>query len=294
VIYDAPLELDQYDPEGDSTWIWSPKNYDNRFHGPMTLREALYRSINVVTVKLAQQIGMETVAQFARRMGIHTPIPRVAAAAIGATSVVPMEVVEGFTTFANLGVHVAPQPILRIEDKHGNVIWEPEPQREEVLDPQTAWIMLSVLRDVVDRGTAYTIRRNWLAPQIPAAGKTGTTNDETDVWFVGFTPDLLAGVWIGLDDNEQIFRGAQGGSHAAPVWGAFMQRVYQTRPIPKPWEAPDGLVYRTVDKLSGKLRSEYCPLDAVYTEVYKPGTEPVEECDLHQPTPWGLPPVGRR
>ena len=291
VIYDAPLELDQYDPEGDSTWIWSPKNYDSRFHGPMTLREALYRSINVVSVKLAQQIGMETVAQFARRMGIHTPIPRVAAAAIGATSVVPMEVVEGFTTFANLGVHVTPQPILRIEDKHGNVIWEPEPQREEVLDPQTAWIMLSVLRDVVDRGTAYTIRRNWLAPEIPAAGKTGTTNDETDVWFVGFTPDLLAGVWIGLDDNEQIFRGAQGGSHAAPVWGAFMQRVYQTRPIPEPWEAPDGLVYRTVDKLSGKLRTEYCPLDAVYTEVYKPGTEPVEECDLHQPTPWGLPPT---
>lgn len=291
VIYDAPLEVDQYDPEGDSTWIWSPKNYNNRFHGPMTLRQALYRSVNVVTVKLAQQVGIESIAQLARRMGIDTPIPRVAAAAIGAASVIPVDVVEAFTTFANLGHRVSPQPILRIEDKTGEMIWEAEPQRERILDPQAAWIMLTILRDVVDRGTAFSIRRDWLAPEIPAAGKTGTTNEESDVWFVGFTPDLLAGVWIGLDDPEKIFDGAVGGGHAAPVWGAFMQRVYQNRPIPEPWEPPGGLVYRTVDRLSGKLVTEYCPLDAIYTEVYLPGTEPVEECDLHQPTPWGLPPT---
>ncbi len=291
VIYDAPLELDQYDPEGDSTWIWSPKNYNNQFHGPMTLRDALRRSVNVVTVKLSQQVGMETVGQFAERMGIRTPIPRVAAAAIGAASVIPLQVVEAFTTFANLGVRVAPQPILRIEDKTGRTIWEAEPRQERVLDPQTSWIMLTILRDVVNTGTAARIRREYLAPEIPAAGKTGTTNDETDIWFVGFTPDLMAGVWIGLDEPKKIFDRAVGGAHAAPVWGAFMQRVYQTRPIPEPWEPPGGLVYRTVDKLSGKLRTEYCPLDAVYNEVYLPGTEPIEECDLHQPTPWGLPPV---
>jgi penicillin-binding protein 1A len=290
VIYDAPLELDQYDPQGDSTWIWSPKNYNNRFSGRTTLREALKRSINVVTVKLAQQVGMETVAQFARRMGLRTPIPRVAAASIGAASVIPLQVVEAFTTFANLGVRVSPQPILRIEDKTGRTIWESEPVRERVLSPQTAWIMLTILRDVVNPGgTAGRIRREFLAPEIPAAGKTGTTNDETDVWFIGFTPDLLAGVWIGLDEPKKIFDRAVGGGHAAPVWGAFMQRVYQTRPIPEPWKRPGGLVYRTVDKLSGKLRTEYCPLDGVYTEVYLPGTEPVEDCDLHQPTPWGVP-----
>jgi penicillin-binding protein 1A len=290
VIYDAPLELDQYDPQGDSTWIWSPKNYNNRFSGRTTLREALKRSINVVTVKLAQQVGMETVVQFARRMGLRTPIPRVAAASIGAASVIPLQVVEAFTTFANLGVRVSPQPILRIEDKTGRTIWESEPVRERVLSPQTAWIMLTILRDVVNPGgTAGRIRREFLAPEIPAAGKTGTTNDETDVWFIGFTPDLLAGVWIGLDEPKKIFDRAVGGGHAAPVWGAFMQRVYQTRPIPEPWKRPGGLVYRTVDKLSGKLRTEYCPLDGVYTEVYLPGTEPVEDCDLHQPTPWGVP-----
>jgi penicillin-binding protein 1A len=290
VIFDAPLELDQFDPEGDSTWIWSPKNYNNRFHGPMTLREALKRSVNVVTVKLSQQVGMETVGQFARRMGIRTPIPRVAAASIGAASVVPLQVVEAFTTYANLGVHVNPQPIQRIEENTGRLIWESQPVEERILEPQNAWIMLTMLRDVVNPGgTAGLIRRQYLAPEIPAAGKTGTTNDETDVWFVGFTPDLLAGVWIGLDEPKKIFDRAVGGGHAAPVWGAFMQRVYQSRPIPEPWERPGGLVYRTVDKLSGKLRTEYCPLDAIYTEVYLPGTEPVEECDLHQPTPWGVP-----
>ncbi|NIR45094.1 MAG: PBP1A family penicillin-binding protein [Gemmatimonadetes bacterium] len=287
VIYDAPLELDQYDPEGDSSWIWSPKNYTNRFHGPMTLRDALRRSVNVVTVKLSQEVGTETVAQTARRMGIRTPIPRVAASAIGAASVIPLQVAEAFTTYANLGVHVTPQPILRVEDKAGRLIYESETERDRVLDEQTAWIMLTVLRDVVNAGTAARIRRDYLAPEIPAAGKTGTTNDETDVWFVGFTPDLLAAVWIGLDDPTKIFPGAVGGGHAAPVWGAFMQRVYQNRPIPHPWERPGGLVYRTVDKLSGRLATDYCPLDAIYTEVYLPGTEPVEECDLHQPTPWG-------
>ena len=291
VIYDAPLELDQHDPEGDSTWIWSPKNYNEKFHGPMTLRDALRRSVNVVTVKLAMQVGMESVGQLARRMGIRTPIPRVAAAAIGAASVIPIQMVEAFTTYANLGVHVAAQPILRIEDNNGRVIWESEPQRDQILEPQTAWIMLTVLRDVVNTGTAASLRQQYLAPEIPAAGKTGTTNDETDIWFVGFTPDLLAGVWIGTDEPKKIFDKAVGGAHAAPVWGAFMQRVYQNRPIPQDWEPPGGLVYRSIDKLSGKLKTDYCPLDAIYTEVYLPGTEPVEECDLHQPTPWGLPPT---
>ena len=291
VIYDAPLELDQYDPEGDSTWIWSPKNYNNQFNGPLTLRDGLRRSINVVTVKLGQEVGMETVVQFARRMGLRSDIPRVAAVAIGAASVRPIEVVEAFTTYATLGTRVTPQPIVRIEDKSGQVIWEAEPQSERILDEQTAWIMLTMLRDVVNAGTAARIRRDWLGPEIPAAGKTGTTNDGTDVWFVGFTPELLAGVWVGLDDPEQIFpRGrAVGGAHAAPVWGAFMQRVYQNQAIPEPWDRPGGLVYRAVDKTSGKLQTEYCPLDLIYTEVYLPGTEPIEECDLHQPTPWGLP-----
>jgi penicillin-binding protein 1A len=289
VIHDSPVEYEQYDPEGDSTYIWSPRNYTKTFGGPTTLRDALRRSVNVVTVKLGEAVGVETVAQYARRMGIRTPIPRVPSVAIGSASVIPLQMLEAYTTFANLGVRVTPQPIVRIEDKRGGLLWEMEVERERVLDPQTAWVLLSVLRDVVDRGTGYAIRRDiGLSYDIPAAGKTGTTQDNTDVWFVGFTPELLAGVWIGFDQPRKIFEGAVGGAFAAPIWGAFMKRVYESRPPPEPWRRPGGLLYRDVDPLSGKLATEWCPPERVYTEVYIPATEPTESCDLHGPAPWGI------
>lgn len=288
VIYDSPVEYEQYDPEGDSSYLWSPKNYTETFGGPTTLRDALRRSVNVVTVKLGESVGIETVAQYARRMGIRTAIPRVPSIAIGSASVIPLEVMEAYTTFANLGVRVAPQPIVRIEDKRGRLLWEMEVERERVLDPQTAWVLLSMLRDVVDRGTGYAIRAGGLSYDIPAGGKTGTTDENTDVWFVGFTPELLAGIWIGFDQPKKIFDGAVGGAFAAPIWGQFMQRVYAERPPPEPWARPGGLIYRDVDPLSGKLASEYCPPERVYTEVYIPGSEPTESCDLHGPVPWGV------
>lgn len=289
VLYDSPVEYEQYDPEGDSTYLWSPKNYTKTFGGPTTLRDALRRSVNVVTVKLGEAVGIETVAQYGRRMGIRTPIPRVPSIAIGSGSVIPLQVLEAYTTFANLGVRVAPQPIVRIEDKRGQLLWEMEVERERVLDPQTSWILLSILRDVVDRGTGYAIRRDvGLSYDVPAGGKTGTTDENTDVWFVGFTPELLAGVWIGFDEPKKIFEGAVGGAFAAPIWGAFMKRVYEERPPPEPWTRPGGLIYRDVDPLSGKLATEWCPPERVYTEVYIPGTEPTEPCDLHGPVPWGV------
>jgi penicillin-binding protein 1A len=289
VIYDSPVEYEQYDPVGDSTYIWSPKNYTETFGGPTTLRDALRRSVNVVTVKLADLVGFETVAQYARRMGIETPIPRVPSMAIGSASVIPLQVFEAYTTFANLGVRVEPQPIVRIEDKRGKVLWEMAVERERVLDPQSSWILLSMLRDVVDRGTGYRIRDAVGLPyEIPAAGKTGTTNENTDVWFVGFTPDLLAGVWIGFDQPRKIFDGAVGGAFAAPVWGAVVKAWYADRPPPEPWPRPGGLLYRDVDPLSGKLATEWCPPEGIYTEVYIPGTEPSEPCDVHGPNPWGL------
>ncbi|MGH7545166.1 MAG: penicillin-binding protein 1A [Gemmatimonadota bacterium] len=288
VLYDSPVEYEQYDPEGDSSYLWSPKNYTNTFGGPTTLRDGLRRSVNVVTVKLADAVGFETVGQYARRMGVQTPIPRVPSMAIGSGSAIPLQVMEAYTTFGNLGVRVTPQPIVRIEDKRGRLLWEMQVERERVLDPQTAWVVLSMLRDVVDRGTGYSIRDRGLSYDIPAGGKTGTTDENTDVWFVGFTPELLAGIWIGFDQPKKIFDGAVGGAFAAPVWGAFMQRVYADRPAPAPWARPGGLIYRDVDPLSGKLATEYCPPERVYTEVYIPGTEPTENCDLHGPVPWGL------
>ncbi len=298
IIYDAPY----VEEIGDT--IWSPRNFGGTFAGPVTLREALRRSINVVTVKLAKEVGIETVAQTARRMGIETDIPRVPATAIGAASVIPIQVVEAYSVFANQGVRVRPRMILRVEDAEGNVIWETKPERDTVLDPQTAAIVADMLRDVVDRGTAHSAVRgnpsgSILPYDIPAAGKTGTTNEDTNVWFVGFTPDLVAAVWFGFDRPKQIFPNATGGGHAAPVWGRFMRSVYVSdsdsvpplRPTPQPWTMPETLLALQIDGETGKLATEWCPMNRqrVYTEYFVPGTEPTEACELDPGGLFGAP-----
>jgi len=222
---DAPVNVDM--PDGT---MWSPRNYTNRFHGEMTLRNALRSSINVVAVKLGLDVGLETVAQYAQRMGISTPVPRVPSLPIGVPAVLPIDVAEAYTTFDNLGVKVEPRPILRVEDSQGRVVWEVDPDRERVLDPEVAYIMLDLMRDVVDAGgSGRSIRdpnRGNVPDTLPVAGKTGTTNDGTDVWFNGFTPDLLATVWFGFDLPQQIVPGAAGGAQAAPVWADFMRPLY--------------------------------------------------------------------
>lgn len=295
VIYDAPY----VEEIGDT--VWAPRNFNGTFAGPVTLRDALRRSINVVAVKLGKEVGIETVAQYARRLGIETPIPRVPSTAIGAASVIPIQMAEAYTAFANHGVRVRPRAILRVEDAEGNVLWETQPERDEVLDPLTAAILTDILRDVVDGpgGTAVSAVRgrgeNVILPiDVPAAGKTGTTNDYTDVWFVGFTPDLLAAVWFGFDRPTTILPNATGGGHAAPVWGQFMRSIYVSedslpplRPIPEPWKMPEDLRAYEIDAETGKLATAWCPLDRsrVYTEYFLPGTQPTETCELE---PGGL------
>ncbi|HEY8468680.1 MAG TPA: PBP1A family penicillin-binding protein [Longimicrobiales bacterium] len=289
VIFDAPVML----PQQDGT-MWAPENYDREFRGPMTLREALRRSINIPAVQLGLEVGIETVAQYAQRMGIETPIPRFPSTAIGAADVIPIQIATAYGVFATQGVRVRPRAILRVEDGDGRVIWETQPDTARVLDPLVASVMLDLLRDVVDRGTAYGIRdpaRGNLSYDVPAAGKTGTTNDATDVWFVGFTPDLLAAVWLGFDRPKTILPGADGGRYAAPVWADFMRAVYAgdapLRPIPEPWTMPPELTTQTVDRESGKLATEWCPTEQVYREIYIPGTEPTEACDVHGPGIFG-------
>lgn len=285
VLYDTPITIEQV-----GSPLYSPKNFGGKFRGPMTLREALYRSINVVAVKLGQRVGVESMAQIARRMGITSHIPRVPSAAIGAASVTPLEVVRAYTTFANVGVRTEPRTILRVEDHEGRLLWESPVTQEEVLDPRTAWIMLSILRDVVDRGTGVAVRRRLSAEglpfTLPVAGKTGTTNDATDAWFVGFTPEIIAATWVGFDRPARIHRAAQGGVDAAPVSGAVLAWFYRDRRPPDPWPRPAGLTERRVDRQTGLLATPWCPAPNLYTEVYIPGTEPTESCDLHGP--WGI------
>lgn len=291
VIIDSPLMMEQANGS-----IWSPKNYSGDFRGPMSLRDALKLSVNIVTVKLALEVGMETVVQYAQRMGLETPLPRFPAVAIGAAEVIPMQVMEAYGVWANRGMRVEPRPILRVEDAGGRVLWESVPERQQVLDSLTTYVMTDLMRDVVDHGSGYSIRdpgRGALPHALAAAGKTGTTNDATDVWFVGFTPDLLAGVWFGFDRPQRIIAGAAGGTYAAPVWADFMNSVYfgesPLRPLPEPWSAPRGLTSRTVDEQSGGLATDWCPRETLYTEIYVPGSEPTDYCPLHGPGLLGVP-----
>jgi len=298
IIVDAPVVYPQINGED-----WRPSNFTNEFAGPMTIREGLYTSTNMIAIKLGwEEVGIETVAQTARRMGIQTEVGRLPSTTIGASSVIPLQLTEAYASFPNLGTKVRPFPILRVEDQNGNVIWEPQPERTVVLDSLSSRIMVSMLEDVVVRGTANNaVRvRAGLPREIPAAGKTGTTNDGTDVWFVGFTPNLVASVWFGMDTPAPIFhrqgrtRQATGGGLAAPVWGSFMRRVYQgvetdadageegfdpLLSIPDPWPMPAGLNAVLVDRETGQLASRWCPEADQYLEYYVPGTEPTEFCD---------------
>lgn len=296
VIEDSPVVRRQVDGTE-----WRPSNFDGEFEGPMTMREAFRRSINTVAVKLAdEEIGVQTVAQMARQLGILSPIPRVPSIAIGSADVLPIEMAEVYSTFATLGTRVRPFPILRVENARGDTLWEPEPERVPAMDPDVARLMVSLLEDVVNAGTGNSgVRGETLGNlpyEVPAAGKTGTTNNSSDVWFVGFTPTLQAAVWFGLDQPAQIYPNATGGSDAAPVWGEFMRRVYvgvedsqlpigngepdstALLPVPERWPL-DGLTTREVDNRTGLLASRWCPTERRYIEYYLPGTEPTEPCD---------------
>ena len=292
VVLDGPFMVPQLDGTE-----WRPSNYDREFLGPMTIRTGLMKSQNMIAIKLADEIGLESVAQTARRMGIRSEIERYHSTAIGAVEVIPLQMAEAYSTFANLGTKVKPFPILRVEDAAGRILWDPQPERTEVLDPLVARIMISMLEGVVAGGTGYNAIRYEYGPvalpyEVAAGGKTGTTNDGTDIWFNGFTPNLLATVWFGMDLPQEIWPNATGAGAPAPVWGNFLKRVYYgdpdaldpelrepVIPIPEPWAISDGLVTRLIDASTGKLASQWCPQDEQRLEMFLPGTEPMEYCD---------------
>jgi penicillin-binding protein 1A len=274
VLDDSPLAVPQV--EGKS---WTPQNYDLKFTGPIPMRKALYESRNLPAIRLGMELGEQTVIEEARRFGISTPIPPYPSIHIGSADVYPIEMISAYSTFANLGVRSAPNAIRRVENQRGEVIWEPQPQRTQVMSPPEAWLMVSMMKDVVRRGSAAgSVGAQF---SIPSGGKTGTTNDGTDVWFIGYTADLVAGVWMGFDLPAKIKSNAQGGILAAPAYTAFMREVYQRKPAPPDWPRPEGIVAREIDGSTGQLRNPYCPLDLVYTEYFIAGTEPALECQLH-------------
>ncbi|MXW15991.1 MAG: PBP1A family penicillin-binding protein [Gemmatimonadetes bacterium] len=287
IIVDGPVVVEQADGT-----LWKPSNFDEDFKGPITIRRGLRESVNMVAIKLGMMVGLESVAQISRHLGIRTEVEPYESSAIGAAEVIPLQMLEAYSTFATLGTRVRPFPILKVENVDGDVLWEPRPETTSVLDSLVARLTVSLLEDVVAQGTGYTGIRllAGLPTEVPAAGKTGTTNEGRDVWFFGFTPNLTAAVWFGMDMPEPIAPRATGGGLASPVWGEFMRRVYfgdgdegedsfPLLTIPEPWPIPDGLITRRVDSSTGLVASRWCPAGDAYDELYLPGTEPTEFCD---------------
>lgn len=274
LVLDAPLEITL---PNDS--VWAPVNYDGRYDGPITLRESITRSKNTATVRLADEVGLASVVRTARNLGVAEDIPELPSTSLGATSVRPVDLVRAYAPFANGGYRVEPHVILRVEDRDGQILWEEETERQSVLDAGEAFVLTSMLRDVVDRGTGNAVRASGFSG--PAAGKTGTTNDAADVWFVGYNPELVAGVWIGHDQPRTIVSGATGGTLAAPVWGRMMSRIYAERDMPEEWSQPSSVRTERVDRGTGVMISDLCEgTGSSYTEYFvgtPPGREPCPE-----------------
>jgi penicillin-binding protein 1A len=284
IIDDAPISRTA---PGD-TMPWEPQNFEGDFRGPMTLRRGLMLSRNLVAVRLGLELGERPVIGEALRFGISTPVPPYPSIFIGSASVIPLEMVSAYTAFATLGVRAAPVGILRVEDGDGEIVWEPQQRLDRVMDVEHAWLLTSALSDVVNRGTAYTAVRNLGGFRLPAGGKTGTTNDGTDVWFIGFTPELVTGIWLGLDQPQKIKARSAGGVLAAPAWVAYMSDVYERRPAPADWRRPPGLIAREIDNTTGYRFTPFCPPQVRDFEWFIPGTQPEEFCPIHPPFRSGI------
>lgn len=268
--------------------IYEPQDVDGKFLGPMTIREGLIHSRNAVAIQLGLMAGMDSVAALSERLGITPPMLPVPASAIGASAVHPIDLVAAYTAFANGGAVVEPRMITRIDDLSGHqVLVHPAPVPRQVIDPRAAFIVRSMMIDVANRGSGATARK--LVPDaVPMAGKTGTTNDNTDVWFVGMTPDLVAGVWLGFDKPTSITPGAVGSTLAAPIWGQMIGRYYAATPSGGWAPPPEGLSFVQLDRDSGQVATAATPEDQRYFEFFIPGTEP----GPFRGYPWSVPQWG--
>lgn len=274
-VDDEPIDV----PLGNGR-VWSPGNSEDRYLGHTTLRTALAHSANGATVRVGQRLGEARVIEVAHRNGIRSPLPAVPSVVLGAVEVTPVELVTAYAPFANGGFRVAPRLITRVLSPDGAVLWTAPVRRAPVMDARDAFLLTSMLRSVVEEGTGRAIVDAGV--EDPVAGKTGTTNNGSDVWFVGYTPTLVAGFWFGYDEPRPMGRGATGGRLAAPAWADFYQAGW--REHAGDWAPPAGLVRRRVDADNGYLANEYCP--ATRDEWFKQGTEPTRVCPEHTEPVW--------
>jgi len=263
MLIDAPIIY--HDEERDFTW--KPRNYGRRFHGPTSLRRALAKSRNVVTVKLLRDIGVQYVIDYARSLGIASPLAPNLSLALGSSGVSLLELVKAYSVFANQGQRAEPIFVTRIVDRDGIVLEEAEHRREPVISPATAYIVTSLLESVVQEGTGQRVK----ALGRPVAGKTGTTDDLHDAWFVGYTPGFTTGVWVGFDDDTPLGDGETGAQAASPIWLGFMQTLLKDRPA-EVFPVPEGVVFAKIDAETGLLA--IAESKETRFECFKEGTEP--------------------
>ncbi len=271
MVDDVPVEVQE------GTKIWTPANYGDEYQGRVTMRRALMRSSNAAAVRVSRAVGEARVISAAQRNGIRSPLAPVPSIALGALEVTPLELVVAYAPFANGGHRVSPRLITRIDGPGGRTIWRQESETMQVMDPRDAYQLTSMLRSAVDRGTGSVVRAMGIGG--PVAGKTGTTNNGTDVWFVGYTPTLVAGFWFGYDTPRQISGNATGGRLAAPAWAEFVANGWRERGSEREWAAPPGMVAVEIDAVTGELAGEWCP--TTQREWFKPGTEPTVTCQEH-------------
>ncbi|MBD3348223.1 MAG: PBP1A family penicillin-binding protein [Candidatus Eisenbacteria bacterium] len=272
----TPNVLEGTDPPIEEPTDWMPENYSREHHGVIRLRYALKKSINIPAVKLAMLVGPDEVARYAKEMGVERPISSVYSLALGSAEVRLIDMVRAYGVLANQGIRLEPYAVEKIEDRNGKVLEIHSSMSREILPPQTAYVVTSMLESVIESGTGWGARARGFTH--PAAGKTGTTNDCTDAWFVGFTPRVICGVWGGYDDRQSLGEKMTGARVALPVWTEFMKAAHANTPK-TPFPVPPGIVTRTICEQTGLLASEDCP--EVMEEVFVQGTEPVRHCEQH-------------
>ena len=267
------------DDEPTTFWFdnkpYEPHNFKQEYHGEVTLRQALAHSMNIATIKVAEMIGYDAVVQFAKKAGLNEDIQATPAVAIGSYDTTPLEIAGAYTVFANQGTFIKPYGITTVRAQNGASLFQNTPETRQVLDPRVAYLMVSMLEEVLRSGTAAGVRAGGFT--VPAAGKTGTS--DRDGWFAGFTTELECIVWVGFDDSREL--DLEGAHSAAPIWAEFMKRALAFRAYrdAKDFPAPDGVVSVEIDPQSGMPATPFCPIHK--TEVFIAGTQPVGTCPLH-------------
>lgn len=270
IIMDSPFVAGRT-PGGEA---WKPKNYKEKFLGPTLLRTGMIQSRNVITVKLLDSIGVDYAIEYARNMGIQSHLTRDLSLALGSSGVSLLEMTRAYGAFANGGYLAEPVFVNRVQDRSGRVIEENQPRMSRAIPEETAFVMTDLLRGVIQEGTGQRLR----VLERPAAGKTGTTNDLRDAWFVGYTPELVTGVWVGYDEPREMGKGETGARAASPIWLYFMSEILKDRPVVD-FKVPPGVVFARIDSVTGLLASSHT--EKVVVQSFKEGTEPRE----HAPTP---------